>query len=204
MTTETQVSQERLTEIFEQTILAITEAVAARDQYTADHQKDVAELSVAIAKEIGMSGFRIQGLRLAAMIHDLGNIKIPTLILNKPGRLSEIEFEMIKTHPQAGYDIIKGIEFPWPIAEIVLQHHEHVDGSGYPRGLKGDEILLESRILMVANVIESMTSYRPSHEAFPIEAAIAEIGRYRGTRYDAAVVYACIRVLQRGEFPDRA
>lgn len=204
MATEAQRGQEKLTRLFEQTVLAITEAVAARDQYTAEHQQHVAELSVAIAKELGMPESRIEGLRLAAMIHDLGNIKIPADILNKPGRLSTAEFEMIKTHAQVGHDIVRGIEFPWPIAEIILQHHEHVDGSGYPQGLKGDAILLEARILLVANVIESMTSYQPCRAAVPIDEAIAELKQYRGTRYDAEVVDACMRVLQRGEFPGRA
>lgn len=182
--------------IIEQTIAAFAKAVSLRDGYTGEHQKRVAILSAAIAKEIGMSEFKTHGLCLAAEIHDLGNINIPADLLNKPGKLSEAEYELIKTHTQLGYNILKEIEFPWPIAEIVLQHHECMDGTGYPRGLKGDELLLESRILAVANVINAMTSYRPCKIPVPLDAAIAEIKKYCGTKYDASVVDACIKVMR--------
>lgn len=191
-----QASHEDPTQAFEQAVLAIAKAVAVRDMYTGDHQTHVTELSAAIAKEMGMSEFRIQGLRLAAAIHDLGNLNIPSDILNKPGKLSDIEFEMIKTHPEVGSEIIKEIDFPWPISEIILQHHEQMDGSGYPRGLKGEEILLESRVLMVANVIEAMMAYRPCQDSLPVDAVIAELRQYRGVKYDASVVDAGIKVLQ--------
>lgn len=187
--------QEKCFKILEQTIMAFAKAVALRDGYTGEHQKRVANLSDAIAKEIGMAEFNILGLRLAAEIHDVGNLGIPVDILNKT-KLSETEFEFVKTHPRVGYNILKEIEFPWPIADIVVQHHECMDGSGYPQGLKGDEILLESRILAVANVIDSMGSYRPGHMPMPLDAAIAEIKKCRGIKYDASVVDACIKVLR--------
>lgn len=198
MPSEAQPGQERLNRILEQSVVAMSEAVSARDAYTAEHQAAVVDLSVAVAKALDMPESRIEGLRLASMIHDIGNLTIPADILNKPGKLTDMEFELVKTHAQAGHDIVKSIDFPWPIAEILLQHHEHMDGSGYPRGLKGDEILMESRILVTANVIESMTSYRPCRDALPMETAIAEIKKYRGTKYDASVVDACVRVLDAG------
>lgn len=195
MAIEQQITHERLSSVLEQTVLAIAKAVAVRDEYTADHQRRVTELCVAIAEEIGMPDFQIEGLRLTAAIHDLGNLKIPADILNKPGKLSALEFELIKSHAKIGHDILSGIEFPWPIADIILQHHEHMDGSGYPEGLKGEEILLESRILLVANAIEAMTAYRPCQDPIPVDAAISEIKKYRGTRYDTSIVDACIKVL---------
>jgi len=198
MPSEAQPGQEQLNRILEQSVVAMSEAVSARDAYTAEHQAAVVDLAVAVAKALDMPESRIEGLRLASMIHDIGNLTIPADILNKPGKLTDMEFELVKTHAQAGHDIVKGIDFPWPIAEILLQHHEHMDGSGYPRGLKGDEILMESRILVTANVIESMTSYRPCRDPLPMETAIAEIKKYRGTKYDAAVVDACVRVLDAG------
>jgi PAS domain S-box-containing protein len=184
----------------EDSIQAIAATVESRDPYTAGHQRRVATLAAAIAHELRLSEGRIRGLHLAATIHDLGKIHIPAEILTKPGRLTPIEFEMMKLHPQAGYDIVKDIKFPWPIAQIILQHHERLDGSGYPKGLKGDAILLEAKILAVADVAESMMSHRPYRPALGLGAAAAEVGRGRGTAFDPAVVDAFATVIRNGSF----
>ncbi len=183
-----------LRESLEQSIQTIAATVEARDPYTAGHQRRVAELAIAIAKEMGLPEERINGVHLAAIIHDLGKIRIPAEILSKPGKLNEIEFMLIKTHPRSGYDIVKDVEFPWPIADIIQQHHEKLDGSGYPLGLKGDQIMLESRILTVADVVEAMSSHRPYRPTLGGVAALSEIERGRGGEYDPAVVDACRRV----------
>ncbi len=182
----------------EETIQAIASTVEYRDVYTAGHQRRVAAVALAIAREMGLPEERIHGLRLACIVHDLGKINIPAEILNKPGKLSALEYDFIKTHPKSGYDILKPIAFPWPIAEIVLQHHERLDGSGYPNGLKGDAILLEARIIAVADVVESMNSHRPYRPSRGIEAALAEIREGRGRLYDPAVVDACSRLIESG------
>jgi HD-GYP domain-containing protein (c-di-GMP phosphodiesterase class II) len=143
---------------------------------------------------LGLVDEQLAGLRLGAIVHDLGKIHVPAEILSKPGRLSKLEFELIKAHPQSGYDILKGIEFPWPIAQIVLQHHERLDGSGYPQGLKGDAIILEAKILAVADVVEAMASHRPYRPGLGIDQAIEEIRTGRGGRYDPAVVDACVKL----------
>jgi PAS domain S-box-containing protein len=184
----------------EDSIQAIAATVESRDPYTAGHQRRVATLAVAIARELGMAEGRIRGLHLAATIHDLGKIHIPAEILTKPGRLTAIEFEMMKLHPQAGYDIVKDIKFPWPIAQIILQHHERADGTGYPKGLKGDAILLEARILAVADVAESMMSHRPYRAALGLDAAVAEVTRGRGTAFDPPVVDAFVRLIRDARF----
>ncbi|MDH4943695.1 PAS domain S-box protein [Sulfurimonas sp. C5] len=189
-----------LRESLEQTILAISATVESRDPYTAGHQKRVAELATAIAKEMGLGQEEIEGIRFAAIIHDLGKIHIPAEILAKPGRLTDIEFMLIKTHPQAGYDIIKDVNFPWPIAQIILQHHEHVDGSGYPQGLKGDEILLGAKIITVADVIEAISSHRPYRSALGIQVALDEVTKGRGTRYDSVVVDTCMKLFKEKKF----
>ena len=139
---------------------------------------------------------RLEGLHLAGVVHDLGKISVPAEILSKPGKLTPIEYTLVKGHAQAGYDILKDIDFPWPIATIVWQHHERADGSGYPLGLKGDEILLESRIMAVADVMESMASHRPYRPTRGVEAALKEIEGGRGTLYDAAVVDACLTLFR--------
>src|SRR5690606_21541678 len=143
------------------TIQAMAVTVETRDPYTAGHQRRVADLARSIAAEMGLSRDQIDGIRMAATIHDLGKISVPVELLTKPTRLTKIEFDLIKTHSQAGYDILKDIDFPWPIARMVLEHHERVDGSGYPNGRTRDQILIESRILSVADVIEAMASHRP-------------------------------------------
>ncbi len=183
-----------LRQSLEQSIETIAATVEARDPYTAGHQRRVSELATAIAREMGLPEEQINGIHLAAIIHDLGKIHIPAEILSKPGKLNDIEFMLIKTHPQAGYDILKDVKFPWPIADIILQHHERLDGSGYPQGLKGDQILLESRIMTVADVIEAMSSHRPYRAALGVMAALSEVDRGRGSAYDPAVVDACMRL----------
>ena len=184
----------------EQSIQVIADTVDARDPYTAGHQRRVAELAVAIGRELHLPEDRIHGIHLAAVIHDLGKIHVPAEILSKPGKLSEIEFMLIKTHPQAGYDILKDVDFPWPIADIVRQHHEKLDGSGYPQGLKGAQILLESRIMTVADVVEAMASHRPYRAALGVEVALKEIERGRGSAYDPAVADACLKLFREGRF----
>jgi HD-GYP domain-containing protein (c-di-GMP phosphodiesterase class II) len=193
------VGLQRLERAMEDTVQAIASTLEMRDAYTAGHQRRVAVISQAIAKEMGLSDDRIHGLRLATIVHDLGKINIPAEILNRPGKLSAIEFAFIKTHPQVGYDILKPVEFPWPIADIVLQHHERLDGSGYPNGLKGDAILLEARILAVADVVESMTSHRPYRPALGLDVALAEIQEGSGKLYDPVVVEACVKLVRGGK-----
>ncbi len=190
--TDLQLSIDRINGAMNGIIKAISNTVEKRDPYTAGHQKRVADISTAIGKIINMSEDRIKGLEMAALIHDLGKIHIPYEILNKPGRLSRIEFELIKSHPGVGYEILKSIDFPWPIADIVHQHHERMNGSGYPEGLSDGGILLESRIVSVADVVESMASHRPYRPAVGIEAALDEIKMNRGVLYDPEIVDACI------------
>jgi HD-GYP domain-containing protein (c-di-GMP phosphodiesterase class II) len=156
----------------------------------------VADLACAIATEMNLSVDQIDGIRMAATIHDLGKISVPADILSKPIKLTNIEFSLIKTHSQSGYDILKDIDFPWPVARTVLEHHERMNGSGYPNGLTGDHLLLESRILAVADVVESMASHRPYRPSLGIEAALEEIEKNRGTLYDADAVNACLRVFR--------
>ena len=189
---ELQRTLEKLRQALEGTVQAIALTVETRDPYTAGHQRRVANLARAIATEMGLPEEQIEGIRMATVIHDLGKITVPTDILNKPGRLSEHEFGIIKGHPEVGYDILKTIEFPWPIAQIVLQHHEGMDGSGYPQGLSGEEILLEARIVAVADVVEAMASHRPYRPARGIDEALEEISQNRGVLYDPDVVDVCL------------
>jgi putative nucleotidyltransferase with HDIG domain len=149
---------------------------------------------------MGLSTDRIEGLRMSGELHDIGKIQVPAEILSKPGKISEAEYTIIKTHAQVGHDILKTIEFPWPVAKIVLQHHERMDGSGYPQGLKGERILLEARILAVADVIEAMATHRPYRPALSIEEALKEISNNKGKLYDAKVVEACLKVFKEKEF----
>ncbi len=188
--------EQRLQENMLQTVEAIARIVEMRDPYTSGHQARVAELARMIARQMGSSDEQVHAIHLAGLVHDLGKIRIPAEILSKPGRLNEIEFSLIKMHPQAGYDILKGIDFSWPIAQMVLQHHEHLDGSGYPQGLKGEEILLGARILSVADVIEAMSSHRPYRPGLGMDAALAEITRMRGIHYDLQVVDACVTLFK--------
>ncbi len=174
------------------TIQAIARTVETRDAYTAGHQRRTTDIAGAVAYGMGLSKQVIDGIRMAGVIHDLGKISVPAEILSKPGQISESEFSLIKQHPQAGYEILKGIDFKWPVADIVLQHHERLNGSGYPFGLKDEEILLEARILGVADVIEAMASHRPYRPALGIDDAFEEITMKSGTLYDPDVVDASI------------
>jgi putative nucleotidyltransferase with HDIG domain len=170
--------------------------VEARDPYTAGHQRNVAKLACAIAEKLGFSQHGIEGVRMAALIHDLGKISIPAEILSKPSRLSEIEFSLVREHPKVGYNILRDIEFPWPLAEMVFQHHERINGSGYPRGLSGDKMLEEAKILGVSDVLEAMAADRPYRPALGMDTAIEEIAKNAGVLYDSRVVDACILFLK--------
>ena len=192
--TERKESVGKLQKALEATVQAMAVTVETRDPYTAGHQRRVADLARSIAAEIGLSDHRVEGLYMAAVIHDIGKISVPAEILSKPTKLTDIEFSLIKTHSQAGYDILKDIEFPWPIARIILEHHERMNGSGYPRGLTGSELLLESRILAVADVVESMASHRPYRPSLGTGAALEEITKNRGVLYDPQVVDVCLHL----------
>lgn len=187
---------ERLRTSLEEMLQAIAATIEMRDPYTAGHQRRVAGLAVAIAQKLGLSEEQVHGIQLAGIVHDLGKIGVPSEVLSKPGHLNEIEFAFIKTHPQAGYEILKEIEFPWPIAKTVLQHHERLNGSGYPRGLKGDAIILEARIMGVADTVEAMSSHRPYRPGMGVDVALAEISSNRGTLFDPQVVDACIALFR--------
>lgn len=182
------------------TIRATALMVETRDPYTAGHQKRVADLATLIGEELRLSDERIEGIQMAGIIHDVGKIAIPSEILTKPTRLREMEFAMIKTHTDAGYNILKDIDFPWPIAEIILQHHEKLNGSGYPRGLSGEDILAEARIMCVADVVEAIAADRPYRAALGIEAAVDEISKEKGTLFDPEAVEACLRIIRNGGF----
>jgi len=184
--------------LFDQTIHALASEVEKRDPYTAGHQRRVARLACAIANEMGLPADQIKGIRTAAIVHDIGKIAIPVEILCKPGKLSDIECSFLNTHPQVGYEILAGIEFPWPIADSVRQHHERWDGSGYPQGLQGEEILLEARILTVADVVEAAASYRPYRPANGIDFALAELRSHRGRYYTPLIVDACLTLFNKG------
>ena len=174
--------------------------VEMRDPYTAGHQQKVADLATAIAREMKLEDTRIDQLRMAAVIHDIGKMYVPSDILSKPGKLSDIEFSLIKTHSQGGYDIVKGMDFPCNVAKTVLQHHERLDGSGYPNQLKGEDTLLEAKILAVADVIEAMASHRPYRPALGIDKALEEISKNKGKLYDPDVVDACLELFNSGKF----
>jgi len=197
---ELEQSFENLKKVMGATIQAISMTVEKRDPYTSGHQMRVAELTRAIAETIGLSEDRIEGVYVAASIHDIGKISLPAEILSKPIQLSEIEISLIQAHAQAGYDILKGLDFPWPIADIIIQHHERMDGSGYPRGLSGDRISIEARIIGVADVVETMSSHRPYRPSMGIEKALEEITRNSGTLYDSQVVDACLKIFNEKGF----
>ena len=181
-------------------IYALTMIVEYRDPYTAGHQQRVSDLAHAIAKEMGFSRDKIMGIRMAGVLHDIGKIAIPAEILSKPSRLSKTEFDLIKNHSQTGYDILNSIKFPWPLSQIVLQHHERMDGSGYPNGLLGKEILIEAKILGVADVVEAMASHRPYRPALGIDKALEEISINKGKLYDTEAVNACLKIFKEKEF----
>jgi HD-GYP domain-containing protein (c-di-GMP phosphodiesterase class II) len=178
------------------TIQTMVSAVEMRDPYTAGHQLRSANLACAIATEMGLPQEKIDGIHMAGSIHDIGKLSIPAEILSKPTKLTNIEYSLIKEHSLSGYEMLKNVESPWPLAQIVYQHHERMDGSGYPRNLKGDEILMEARIMAVADVVESMASHRPYRPSLGIDVALEEIEKNRGSLYDDAVVDACLKLFR--------
>jgi PAS domain S-box-containing protein len=189
-------SLEQVRRAVQTTIQVLVLSVEIKDPYTAGHQRRMTNLARTIATEMGLPPEKIEGLRMAGVIHDIGKITLPTEILSKPTKLSNIEWSLIKEHVQLGYDILKDVESSWPLAEIVLQHHERLDGSGYPRALKGEEILIEARILAVADVVEAMASHRPYRPALGLDAALEEIEKNRGILYDSHAVDTCLRVFR--------
>ena len=194
-------AQAALERALEGTIVAVASTIEVRDPYTAGHQRRVAEIAAAIGRELGLSAHQLKGLRVAGTIHDIGKIGIPAEMLTRPGRLSPLEFDIIKGHAADGAEILSGVEFPWPVADMVRHHHERMDGSGYPDGLKGEEILFEARILAVADVVEAIASDRPYRAALGLDAAMAEITAKRGTLFDERVVDACRKLVDEGRLP---
>ena len=197
---QTEEGYRQLARTLNQTVEALAAAIEVRDSYTAGHQRRVTDLAVAIAQKIGLSGEALQGLRVASIVHDIGKLAIPAELLSKPTKLTATEFKLIQSHPDVAREILGSVEFPWPVAVIVSQHHERMDGSGYPLGLPGDKILLEAKILAVADVVEAMVSHRPYRPALGVDAALAEIRAGRGARYDAAAADACIALFQTDGF----
>ncbi len=195
-TAELRASEKKVRASLLDSIAAVAATVEMRDPYTAGHQRRVAGIAAAIARELQLPEEQIEGLYLAGVVHDVGKIRVPAEILCKPGRLIGLEFALIQDHVQSGYEILKGIDFPWPIAEVVLQHHERLDGSGYPRGLKGDEILIEAQILAVADVVEAMMAHRPYRAGLGIDAALEEISSKRGTFFRPKAVDTCIKLFR--------
>jgi putative nucleotidyltransferase with HDIG domain len=193
---ERQQSFERLRKALGATVQSISTIVEMKDPYTSGHQQRVADLARSIATEMGLSADQRDFIRTASTIHDIGKISIPAEILSKPTKLTYLEFNFIKTHAQSGHDILKDIEFPWPVADVVLQHHERMDGSGYPHGLKGNDISLEARIMAVADVVEAIASHRPYRPSLGIDFALDEISRNKGILYDADVVDACLKLFR--------
>jgi len=193
-------SMGKLKRAMEGTISVMAHAVEVRDPYTAGHQRRVTDLAYAIGKILNLTELEIEGLRMAGLIHDIGKLYVPAEILSKPGKLSNIEFELVKIHVEAGYDILKDVEFPWPVAAFVRQHHEKIDGSGYPQGLKNGQILLEAKILTVADVVEAMASHRPYRPSLGIDLALEEIEKNKGILYDPGAVDACVRLFREKGF----
>ncbi|MDD5131731.1 MAG: PAS domain S-box protein [bacterium] len=193
-------SYRKLQHTLEGTANALATALEKRDPYTAGHEKRVAKLACAIAEEMGLSKDTVAGIRVTAFLHDIGKIVVPAEILSKPSRLNEFEYSIVKTHPEVGYEILKELEFPWPVAQVVLQHHERLNGTGYPKGLNGESIIQEARIMAVADVTEAMCSHRPYRPSLGIEKALDELKQYRGTLYDPVVVDACITVFTKRNF----
>ena len=181
-------------------IQAISMAIELRDPYTAGHQQRVADLACSIGRELKLNEDALYGLRMASVLHDLGKITVPAEILTRPGQLNDLEYGIIKNHVQAGYDILKKIEFPWPLADIVIQHHERIDGSGYPNGLTGEQILFEAKILAVADVCETISSHRPYRPSLGINRAIEELSANKGILYDEKVVAACLLLMEENRF----
>jgi HD-GYP domain-containing protein (c-di-GMP phosphodiesterase class II) len=195
-----QKSQMDLTDALTATVAAMSITMEMRDPYTAGHETRVADISNAIGREMGWSEDRLLGLRLASLVHDIGKIKIPSEILTKPTRLTPAEMAMIREHPETAYIILKDIPFTWPVAEIVRQHHEMMDGSGYPQGLTADEILPEARVMAVSDIVEAMASARPYRPALGLDVALAEVERLSGTKLDSEVVRICLSLFRERHF----
>jgi putative two-component system response regulator len=193
-------SVERTRTVLGAVIRAMAAAVETRDPYTAGHQRRVSDLARSIGSEMKLDRDVVDGLRMAAAIHDVGKISVPAEILSKPGKLTGLEFSLIQSHPESGYEILKDIDFPRPVARIVLEHHERINGSGYPNGTSGDELLTESKILAVADVVESMASHRPYRPSLGINAALEEISKNSGILYDQDVVEACLRLFKEKDY----
>ncbi|WP_374544621.1 HD-GYP domain-containing protein [Rhodoblastus sp.] len=187
---------EELQSSLTQTVAVIRALGELRDPYTAGHERRVGDLAAAIGGELGFEEQRRQGLRIAGYLHDIGKIAIPTEILSKPGRLSPAEFALIQEHPAKGYEILSNVDFPWPVALVAMQHHERMDGSGYPQGLKNEQITVKARIVAIADVVESMSAHRPYRPAHGIDQALAEIERGKGTAFDADAVDACLHLVR--------
>jgi putative nucleotidyltransferase with HDIG domain len=193
-------SYKKLKKFIEGTAHIITEIVEMRDPYLIGHHQRVSKLVTAIAQEMKLPQDKIEGVRFASLVHDVGKVNLPTEIVSKLNKLSEVEFNFVKNHPKISYNILKKVDFPWPIAEIVFQHHEKIDGSGYPRGLKGAEILIEAKILGVANVVEAMSSSRSYRPAISVEESLAEISKNKNILFDPEVVDACLRLFKEKGF----
>ena len=193
-------AEEKLKKTMDATLATMSKIVEVKDPYTAGHQQRVSQLTTAIAKELNLSQDKVEGIRIASLIYDIGKISVPTEILSKSTTLSDIEFSLIKEHSRIGYEILKAIDFSYPVANIILQHHEKINGSGYPGGLKGDEILLEAKIICVADVVEAMSSHRPYRPALGIDKTLEEISQNRGTLYDPEVVDICLKLFKEKEF----
>ncbi len=190
----------RVKTLFRDTVGALATTLEKRDPYTAGHQRQVNDLACAIAREMGLEKGRVEAMCLAALVHDIGKINVPASILSKPGILKDYEMGLIRVHSQVGYDIMNNIEFPWPVAEMILQHHERLNGSGYPQGLVGQEILVEARIIGVADVVEAMTAHRPYRPALGLSTALEEISKNKGILYDIEIVDACIKLFNERNF----
>jgi len=197
---ELQQSDKKLQKFIEGIAYIIAEIVEIRDPYLIGHHQRVSKLATAIAQEMKLPQDKIEGVKFASLVHDVGKVNLPTEIVSKPSALFEVEFNLVKNHPRTGYEILKKVDFPWPIAEIVFQQYEKIDGSGYPRGLKGAEILIEAKILGVANVVEAMSSYKSYRPALSIDEALTEISKHENILFDPEVVEACLRLFKEKEF----
>ncbi len=196
-------SFDRLERVLDETVETLAAVVETKDPHTSGHQRRVVRLAAAIAAELGLSAHRIRGLRVAGLLHDIGKIYVPAEILSRPGQLRQSEIDLLHSHPSIGYELLKGIPFEWPVADIVLQHHERMDGSGYPSRLQRDQIMQEARILAVADVVEALSSHRPYRPALGLDRALAEIASARGVLYDPPVVDACMRLFREKGFSFR-
>jgi PAS domain S-box-containing protein/putative nucleotidyltransferase with HDIG domain len=190
----------KLKKTLDSTVSSIASIVESRDPYTAGHQRRVAKLSISIAMDLGLDEEIIEGVRVAAMLHDVGKIYVPAEILSKPGRIPEVEYNLIKKHCEVGYMILKEIDFPWPVADAVHQHHENIDGSGYPSGLKNEEIIIEAKIISVADIVEAMASHRPYRPSLGMTTALDELEKNKGVLYDGRIVESCLKVIREGKF----